>query len=439
VNELKGDELLKFESVQNWISSLDQMAVQRGKDGLTKNAKAMRLGRMWEYTLEGKLNPDELLQEAKDNIDDAGKRLKAYFAKKKLKTSHNTAVTSVGFVRGFYTHNDVLFPKRWGVPRAKVAKVSKSDEATGFYKYNAEKDKVEFQNGNMQHFIQNLNFRDQTIALCLLSTGADATDLFKLKVGFVKDGRGKITDAKRIFWHGNRAKTGKPFKTFFSKEATRFLKRYVDQERADAKDDDYLFPKTNDKPMDAHQLSMNFKEAAKKMGYTEDNRLSPFRPKRFRHLFRTACAIAEIDEGYAKAMMGHSLDISGGYLEKDSSIFEKLYVKLEPYITVYASGEYEVNTISKEHRLLKDDFAKMTQRNLKLEADVKRMDTEVKDLKEQLKQATDMIYSFEPVLETFSAIADTEEGQELIRKVQVPSDKESAQFEAEVTKGQKSE
>jgi hypothetical protein len=282
--------------------------------------------------------------------------------------------------------------------------------------------------------MQNLNFRDQTIALCLLSTGADATDLLKLKVGFVKDGRGKITNAKRIFWHGNRAEAGKPFKTFFSKEATRFLKRYVEQERANAKNDDYLFPKTNDKPMDAHQLSMNFKEAAKKMGYTEDNRLSPFRPKRFRHLFRIACAIARIDEGYAKAMMGHSLGISGGYLEKDGSIFEKLYVKLEPYITVYASGEYEVNVITKEQRQLKDDFAKMTQRNLKLEADAIRMDTEVKDLKEQLKQAVEMVYSFEPILNTLSAIADTEEGQELIRKVYEQPDEVKEKFRADVTK-----
>ena len=82
----------------------------------------------------------------------------------------------------------------------------------------------------MQHFMQNLSFRDQTIAICLLSTGADATDLLKLKVGFVKDGRGKITDAKRIFWHGNRAKTGKPFKTFFSKEATFFCRTVFPEE-----------------------------------------------------------------------------------------------------------------------------------------------------------------------------------------------------------------
>lgn len=139
---MKGDKLLKFESVQKWIDSLDHMAVQRGKDGLTKNAKAMRLGRMWEYTNEGKLNPDELLKEAKEDIDNAGKRLKDYFIEKKKRTSHNTAVTSVGFLRGFYTHNDIVFPRKWGSPRPIVSKVAKRDEKTSFYKYDAKNDEI---------------------------------------------------------------------------------------------------------------------------------------------------------------------------------------------------------------------------------------------------------------------------------------------------------
>ena len=215
---MKGEELLKFESVQKWINSIDQIAKNQGKNGISKTAKSMRLGRMLEFTNEGKFNPDELLKEAKEDIDKAGERLKEYFNKKKKKTSHNTAVTTVGFLRGFYTHNEVSFPRKWGVPRRKVSKVAKRDEKTAFYDYDADKDEVVFQNGTLQQFIQNLNFRDQTIALCLLSTGADATDLLNLKVDFVKDGRGKISKVKRFFWHGNRAKTGQPFKTFFSED-----------------------------------------------------------------------------------------------------------------------------------------------------------------------------------------------------------------------------
>ena len=109
---LRGDALLKFESVQNWLDSLDQMAKIRGKNGLTKNAKAMRLGRMWEYTNKGELSPDELLAEAQEDIDKAGKRLSEYFEAKQSKVSFNSAITSFCYLRGFYTHNNLVFPKK---------------------------------------------------------------------------------------------------------------------------------------------------------------------------------------------------------------------------------------------------------------------------------------------------------------------------------------
>jgi len=438
VNGLKGEELLKFESIQKWLKSKDQMAKDKGDKGLTENAKAMCLGRMWEYTLEGKLNPDELLQEAQENVDETGEQLRMYFALKKSKCSHNTAVTSYSYIRSFYSHNGIEFPKRISTPKREVSKVSNQDEDTSFYKYNSTTDEIEFKNGNLQQFIHNLNFRDGTIALCLLSSGADATDLLNLKVGFVKDVRGKIKNVKRFFWHGNRAKTAQPFKTFFSEEATDFLKRYVEQERAEAKDSEPLFPKTNDEPMDAHQLSMNFRESAKKMGYTKKDKMSPFRPKRFRHLFKTACAIVHIDPSFTKAMMGHASDTSDSYLEQHSSIFEKMYVRAEPFLTIFRTGEFEAKENTKEISQLKSTLSKITKRNLKLEAKTKEMDVKIEDLDEQLKSATEMVYSFEPLLNILGKIADIPEGQALINKIQnelmEDINKVKEKFRIEVTK-----
>ena len=238
---MKGEELLKFESVKNWINSLNKSAEKRGKKGLSKNGKGIRLGRMWEYTLEGKLNPDELLQEAKEDIKKTGKRLDDYFEARKKQTSHNTALTALSFIRGFYSHNEVSFPRSITLPKKIEAKITTRDEKTLFYDFDEETEEFVFKNGTLQHFVQNLNFRDQTIALCLLSTGADAKDLLNLNVGFVKDMKGEVCKKKRFFWHGNRAKTREPFRTFFSEEATEFLKRYVEQERADASNDEPLF------------------------------------------------------------------------------------------------------------------------------------------------------------------------------------------------------
>lgn len=427
MNELKGDKLLKFESVQNWLNSLDQIQKNQGKT-LSKTAKAMRLGRMLEYTNNGELNPNEFLVEAKEDMDKAGERLSKYFEEKQKKVSFNSAITSLCYLRGFYTHNNLTFPKKWGVPKKRVSDVSKRDGKDSFFEYNAKNDEVEFKNSNMQHFIQNLNFRDQTITLCLLSSGADATDLLNLKVGFVRDGRGKTVDKKRFFWYGNRAKTGQPFKTFFSEEATKFLKRYVEQERVEAKDDEPLFVGQSreysfkkgkrkgekvvvDERLTAQSLSSNFRDSAQKMGYAQEKNLSsPFRPKRFRHLFRTACAIAQIDNGFTMAFMGHASSVSDSYLEQDPSIFEKMYVKIEPFLTVFGINQSVVNEMTKEVSVLKTEVATLSEGG-------KAIVDKVQNLEAQLKQATEMIYSFEPLLNTFNEIANTTEGQELIRRI----------------------
>jgi integrase len=358
------------------------------------------------------------LKEAHDDIDKAGKRLKDYFdAKIKSGASHNTLVTNIGLLRGFYTHNNLVFPKKWAVPRRKVSKVSQRDEKTALYDYDGEKGEVVFKNGTLQHFVQNLSFRDQTIALSLLSTGADATDLLNLNVGFVKDGRGKVANVKRFFWHSNRAKTGEEFKTFFSEEATEFLKRYVEQEREGARDDEPLFPREEGGRLDTHALAMNFRASARKMGYIKDKVTSPFRPKRFRHWFRTACGIAHVEEGYTKAMMGHANDVSAGYLERNKGLFEMEYVKVEPYVTVFGVNKNVVNEMSQEVEGLKENVVELVKKDIQLETETKKLKAEVKDLREQLKSATEMVYSFEPILNTFKEIANTTEGQELIKRL----------------------
>jgi hypothetical protein len=66
----------------------------------------------------------------------------------------------------------------------------------------------------------------------------------------------------------------------------------------------------------------------------------------------------------------------------------------------------------------------------------------VQNLEAQLKQATQMIYSFEPLLNTFNKIANTTEGQELIKKIHeaklnqetVEAQNEANKHKAEITK-----
>ena len=423
---MKGEELLQYESVQNWLKSVGDSAFSRGKEGLTDNAKRIRLYNLWHYTDKGKLNPDELLKEAQEDIDKAGQRLNNYFKKTiNRAVSWNSATTNVAYLRGFYTHNGLFLPKKYRLPKYKVSKVSQRDSKTEIYGYNEENGEIVFRNGTLQQFVQNLNFRDQTIALCLLSTGADANDLFKLNVDFVKDARGKISDVKRFFWHGNRAKNGTEFKVYFSEESTEFLKRYVEQERADAKDNEPLFPKEDRERMETHALSMQFRIASKKMGYVIEGQASPFRPKRFRHLFRTACSNANVDSGYIMAFMGHASNVSASYLEKSNGMFLKEYVKVEPYVTVFGVNKHKVTEMSEEIEGLKGEVGVLAKAGEIVTNRTNELEVKVEQLKSDLSESKATVESWQnifqenyvPLLKFVKELSEMPEFEDLKKRI----------------------
>ena len=346
------------------------------------------------------LNPDQLISEG---ADAAMKRLTNYFlwltgeevggfTPKDKFVGWNTACTCQALIRGFYTHNDIVFPKRFKVPKRKRSEVSKRDSGTPVFEYDEERDLTQM-NGLPSHFVSNLNFRDQTIAICLLATGADAADILSLKIGFLKDGRGQMTAAPRIQWHSNRLKDGIEFRTYFSREATACLKRYVEQERTGAGDKDLIFVKEDGKPLNAHTLSENFRGAAERMGYAREGQSNPFRLKRLRHAFREACSAAHIDEGYTQALMGHASGVSASYLEKGEGSFLREYIRVEPYVTLFGVDKNGVTDLAEtvEGQRIKieelggkltdtsDRFAETYDRNQALEVSLKDLDRKVRD------------------------------------------------------------
>lgn len=383
--------LEKFGSVRTWLKSVGE---NNPKGKLTKRARDARLGTMADFLEflgsgpDNGMSPDDLLEEARANLDTTKSRLMDYFnwlkgerikgyAKRKVEMRHNSALTCLAFMRGFFSHNGTGFGK-WRMPKREVSRVSTADDQTPIYDYDEEAERSVFRNETLQHFFGNLSFRDQAIALGLLSTGADAADLLKLDVGFV---RGQKKE-RRLFWHGNREKDVEPFKVFFSEEATRFMRHYAEQERAKAKGDDPLFVNSWGKRLNAHALAMTFRAAAVRMGYDNDEG-NPFRPKRFRHLFRTACSMAGIDPGYAHAFMGHKSDISGSYLEKPRGLLVKEYVKVEGFITVFGKTS-DTKRLVEKTEVLEEMFEERGQRLKVLEAELRSVMAELKGIRDAI-------------------------------------------------------
>ncbi|MBA7610665.1 hypothetical protein ES703_17877 [subsurface metagenome] len=350
-----------------------------------------------EYSTLSDLNPDELLTEG---TEPTMTRLTRYFlwltgeeveglTGRDKPMSWNTACTLQSMIRGFYTHNDIVFPKRFKVPKRKRSDVSKRDSRTPVFGYNEDSNES-YLNGLLTQFVSNLNFRDQTVATCLLATGADASDLLNLKIEFVQDGRGKITPLPRIIWEGNRVKDGFPFRTYLSREATNLLKRYIEQERADAGHKEALFVKENGAPLTVQALRDNFRSAAERMGYARTGESNPFRPKRLRHAFREACSVAQIDQGYAEAFMGHSSGVSASYLEKGEGSFLREYIRIEPYLTLFGVDRNNVTDLAETIEELKahvsdleEERALYTERFTEIYDRNKTLETRIREINEE--------------------------------------------------------
>ena len=417
IRSVEVTKIAQFDTVVYWFGGLEQIAKSRGKKELTQSAKDVRLSVMHAFQRFTGKNPDQLIEETKQDIKIAMSRIDGFFnyLQKEKGLQWNSAVTQLGFMRGFYTHNDFTFPKRYPTPKRKVSQVSQRDQKTKIYDYDEATDKMIFHNGTIQHFIQNLNFRDQTITLCLLSTGADTADLLQLNLDFVKDAKGKISKVKRFLWNGNREKDGVEFKVYFSEEATQFLKRYVEQERASAKNNEPLFEDKKNKRLKVHALGINFRGASQKMGYIISGNLNPFRPKRFRHLFRTACSNAKVDSGFIMSMMGHASNVSASYLEKSVGLLLKEYVRIEPYVTVFGIDKSSVTVLSEEVQNLNTMTLNLAKENQTLKSQMKKFRKEIKSI-------VDMNYKefqeFRAWFETKQRVEEQKDVQEERKEIQ---------------------
>jgi len=334
-----------------------------GQDGLTKE-----------------MDPDNLIQEAKGDVELVKERLDLFFLwlqgqkvegyKQREKSMRKTSacVRAYGQMRGFYTNNGITFGK-WKTPNlADMTKEAiENDLTTPFFKLD-KKRKVYLDRGMVKQFLANLKLRDQTILLAMLSSSQDSGDLFSLNVGDIR----KQKDRERFFWDGTRSKTGIRFKTFFTIEATEFIKRYIKQERRDANGNEPLFVTRGnggENRMNSNHLSGVFRDAARRMGVELGNGFqNPFRPKRLRHIFRTACTHSHVDEGYINAFMGHKTSQSLQYLEKPVTILELEFSKAEPLLTVYGIGGTEgLEKIQTELSEWKDKYLKQEEKVADLE------------------------------------------------------------------------
>ena len=303
------------------------------------------------------------------------------------------------FLMGFFVNLDIAFERKWRkkIPKIKrVKQALKKDKIYTFYDVDEKTRTIRFNRERMQQFLANLKLRDVAITLALLSSSQDTIDLFNLNVGDIRE-----QENNRIFWEGNREKTGILFRTFISKEATRFIRRYMQQERRNAEDNAPLFAYRREKRMTGSNLSSIYRDAARRMGIKwEKGDQNPLRPKRMRHLFRTACDAAGITELYTNAFMGHKNSQGQDYSEIGRAVLELEYLRVEPFLTVYGEVEESLE-IREDIQRLRSDLDSMM-RNFTKNVELVARDLFDKWMREQLDADREAIEELKKWQEEFT-------------------------------------
>jgi len=378
---------------------------------------------------------DEFIEEAKTNIpqlqgliDNFYKwlqniKVELYSLRGKSMRSSSAHQRAYAYLTGFFVNLDVVFHRKWRkkIPKPERRQSLKKDSVYTFYDVDEKTMTIRFNRERMQQFLANLKLRDIAITLALLSSSQDSGDLFKLNVGDIRE-----QTNNRIFWEGHRNKTKVLFRTFLSKEATRFIRKYIEQERKGAEDQAPLFTYTRqgvEHRMTSTNLSSIYRASARRMGIKWDNgERNPLRPKRMRHLFRTACDTVGITELYINAFMGHTNHQGQDYSELSKAKLELEYLHVEPFLTVY--GEVEESLEVKED--MRKLEARITQLNREMTTMYDKFEGRAKALAIEMferwkKETRDLIR------EEQEAIRDEQEEREEIQRKLPPIPKEEIQ------------
>ena len=143
------------------------------------------------------------------------------------------------------------------------------------------------------------------------------------------------------------------------------------------------------------------------MGLVNGNTQHPFRPKRMRSIFRSACGIAGVEKGYINVFMGHKSDISDSYLEKPRATLELRYQMIEPYLTVFAGDTaHEIAEMKEkvsEYSARAQEYSERQDQAFDLMFSLQKENRELKEDVEQLKSVVDELSNYLEPYESFKA------------------------------------
>jgi hypothetical protein len=246
------------------------------------------------------------------------------------------------------------------------------------------------------------NLRNRGLLLTLAQSGLSEVDVSCLKIeDFPK--LYTITEGKHLFFEKPREKTGEMQATCLSAEALHDIKAILEERGNPEKG--YLFVSqtlNQGEQLPVRAINMAMKKLAVKTFKDNPEKAKQFKTKALRSFYNSALLKASIQPQEVKDLMfGHQRRGARGHYDYDEETILMNYKRAFEYLGI--NGIQTRSDVAK----LKAEF----------EATKLQLAKTISEQEKKLEEATQFIYSFEPMLNTFNEIANTTEGQELIKRI----------------------
>jgi integrase len=216
------------------------------------------------------------------------------------------------------------------------------------------------------------NYRDKAIIVCMFQSGLAVNEICALNYGDVQDEleMGVLPLCLKLV----RQKTQVEFKTFFGRDAVKYLKLYL-ATRSNLQPDSPLFAKERvrggETRINPSAIQQSFSEIAKDLGFVKQNGgYNPARPHSLRAAFNSQL-IGKIDETLREFWMGHAIGtVSKAYLNMPTEDMRKLYMVAEEFLKIELSSRDELDETAKAKGVVSEV----------LEADVKALKAKIESL-----------------------------------------------------------
>jgi integrase len=226
------------------------------------------------------------------------------------------------------------------------------------------------------------NYRDKAIIVCIFQSGLAVNEICELNYGDIQDEfeKGVLPLCLKLV----RQKTQVEFKTFFGRDAVKYLKLYL-ATRSDLKPEDPLFTKervrNESNRITPSLIQQSFSEIAKDLPFVKMNGgYNPARPHSLRAAFNSRL-MGKIDETLREFWMGHAIgSVSRAYLNMPTEDLRNLYMTAEEFLKIERSSREELDETAKAKGVVTSVLA----------AEVKALEQKVASLETLLNQLYEM-------------------------------------------------